>query len=101
MRVILVALSMLFCSFSALAKTLVSIAVLPPTTGYWLVTNTSTVQLASLCTYSDASMDDCTYVGGVTRPNPPSMGALEYLGSTGTGGSQFSGGIVISGKTFQ
>jgi hypothetical protein len=38
---------------------------------------------------------------GVTRPNPPSMGALEYLGSTGTGGSQFSGGIVISGKTFQ
>jgi hypothetical protein len=29
------------------------------------------------------------------------MGALEYLGSTGTGGSQFSGGIVISGKTFQ
>jgi hypothetical protein len=46
MRVILVALSMLFCSFSALAKTLVSIAVLPPTTGYWLVTNTSTVQFA-------------------------------------------------------
>jgi outer membrane usher protein FimD/PapC len=37
---------------------------------------------------------------GATRPSPPSMGSLQ-LGSTGTGGSQFSGGMVISGKTIQ
>jgi hypothetical protein len=68
------------------AKTLVSIAI-PNKNG--VIRTGTTLSYSVVCTYSDASTDDCTFIGGATWSTPSS--ALTIVGSGGTATVQWTG----------
>lgn len=75
--------------YTTVPKVLTKITILPPSTGFFIVspTNTGSAQLSVLCIYSDASTDNCSSVGGVTWfSDNSSMMTINSAGlATGTG----------------
>ena len=74
------------------AQTLVSITLLPPTTGYEILTNTSTAQITPSCYWSDGSTTNCssiTLTWGSTNTNDFTVSSSGLV--TGAGGTAVPG----------